>query len=132
MGVLATRTQLTVCGSNTPGNPSIYSAPYGDVEAYTDYRDLYLRCLVNPFLSGKSAYNLPIVYNYPPLFLYLISRLCTPELHLVFSDSARFLRRADSHSALPDPERFPVSRKLQNRVCYLPVLDFQSNQSVLQ
>ncbi len=73
MGVLATRTQLTVCGSNTPGNPSIYSAPYGDVEAYTDYRDLYLRCLVNPFLSGKSAYNLPIVYNYPPLFLYLIS-----------------------------------------------------------
>jgi len=73
MGVLATRTQLTVCGSNTPGNPAIYSAPYGDAEAYTDYRDLYLRCLVNPFLSGKSAYNLPIVYNYPPLFLYLVS-----------------------------------------------------------
>jgi len=73
IGVFATRTQLTVCGSNSPGNPPIYSAPYGDAEAYTDYRDLYLRCLVNPFLSGKSAYNLPIVYNYPPLFLYLIS-----------------------------------------------------------
>jgi hypothetical protein len=73
MGVLATRTQLTACGSNTPGNPPIFSAPYGDAEAYTDYRDLYLRCLVNPFLSGKGAYNLPIVYNYPPLFLYLIS-----------------------------------------------------------
>ncbi|HYB04418.1 MAG TPA: hypothetical protein VED17_08145, partial [Nitrososphaerales archaeon] len=73
MGLLSTRSELTVCGSSSPGNASIYSAPLGDVEAYTDYRDLYLRCLVNPFLAGKSAYNLPIVYNYPPLFLYLIS-----------------------------------------------------------
>jgi hypothetical protein len=73
MGLLSTRSELTVCGSSSPGNVSIYSAPLGDVEAYTDYRDLYLRCLVNPFLAGKSAYNLPIVYNYPPLFLYLVS-----------------------------------------------------------
>lgn len=73
MGVLSTRNQLTSCGTSSPGNIQIFSAPYGDVEAYTDYRDLYLRCLVNPFLGGKSAYNLPIVYNYPPLFLYLIS-----------------------------------------------------------
>jgi hypothetical protein len=73
MGALSTRSELTVCGSNSPGNISIYSAPLGDAEAYTDYRDLYLRCLVNPFLGGKSAYNLPIVYNYPPLFLYMIS-----------------------------------------------------------
>ena len=73
MGFTQSRTQLTVCGSTSPGNPAIYSAPFGDVEAYTDYRDLYLRCLVNPFLGGKSAYNLPIVYNYPPPFLYLLS-----------------------------------------------------------
>src|SRR5579872_3664915 len=73
MGFASTRTQLTVCGSSAPGNPPIYSAPFGDAEAYTDYRDLYLRCLVNPFLQGKPAYNLPIVYNYPPLFLYLLS-----------------------------------------------------------
>ncbi len=73
MGLLSTRSQLTACGASSPGNIQIYSAPYGDVEAYTDYRDLYLRCLVNPFLAGKSAYHLPIVYNYPPLFLYLIS-----------------------------------------------------------
>jgi len=73
MGLLSTRQELTLCGSSSPGNVNIYSAPFGDVEAYTDYRDLYLRCLVNPFHGGKSAYNLPIVYNYPPLFLYLIS-----------------------------------------------------------
>ncbi|MFI5421005.1 MAG: hypothetical protein ACHQ1H_08565 [Nitrososphaerales archaeon] len=73
MGFTQSRTQLTACGSTSPGNPAIYSAPFGDVEAYTDYRDLYLRCLVNPFLGGKSAYNLPIVYNYPPPFLYLLS-----------------------------------------------------------
>ena len=73
IGLTSTRGQLTACGSTAPGNPPIFSAPFPDAEAYTDYRDLYLRCLVNPFLSGRSAYNLPIVYNYPPLFLYLLS-----------------------------------------------------------
>jgi len=73
MGFLSTRSELTACGTSSPGSVQIYSAPVGDAEAYTDYRDLYLRCLVNPFLAGKDAYHLPIVYNYPPLFLYLIS-----------------------------------------------------------
>ncbi len=93
MGVLSTRTELTACGTTSPGSIQIYSAPFGDVEAYTDYRDLYLRCLVNPFLDGKSAYNLPIVYNYPPLFLYLISGFAvlnyiwSSALPLVFFDA---------------------------------------------
>ena len=44
------------------------------IEAYTDYRDLYLKDLVAPFLKGQDAYKLgTIVYNYPPLFLYLLS-----------------------------------------------------------
>src|SRR5579872_4254204 len=73
MGVLSSRSELSACGSSTTGNIQVYSAPVGDAEAYTDYRDLYLRCLVTPFLSGKGAYNLPIVYNYPPLFLYMIA-----------------------------------------------------------
>ena len=73
MGILSTRTQLPACGSSSPLHVSVYNPPFGNIEAYTDYRDLYLRCLVNPFLSGKSAYNLPIVYNYPPLFLYTLA-----------------------------------------------------------
>lgn len=85
MGLLSTRQQLAACGSASPGNIQIYSAPIGDMEAYTDYRDLYLRCLVNPFLAGKSAYNLPIVYNYPPLFLYLESAFAL--LNLVWTSA---------------------------------------------
>ncbi|HZW55596.1 MAG TPA: hypothetical protein VFF30_04845 [Nitrososphaerales archaeon] len=73
IGILNSRTQLTSCGSTNPGNPPVFTSPYGDIEAYTDYRDLYLRCLVTPFLNGSQAYNLPIVYNYPPLFLYTLS-----------------------------------------------------------
>jgi len=73
IGFATTRTSLPVCGSSSGVLPPVYSAPYGDLEGYTDYRDLYLRCLVSPFLNGRSAYNLPIVYNYPPLFLYTLS-----------------------------------------------------------
>lgn len=48
--------------------------PWGHLEAYTDFRDLYLRCLVTPYLAGNGPYHLgTIVYNYPPLFLYLIA-----------------------------------------------------------
>ncbi|MDG6997566.1 MAG: hypothetical protein JRN15_00445 [Nitrososphaerota archaeon] len=72
IGPHSTINQLTECGVSG-GNPPVYIAPFGDVEAYTDYRDLYLRCLVTPFLGGSSAYNLPIVYNYPPLFLYTLA-----------------------------------------------------------
>ena len=92
MGALSTITQLTACGASG-SNPAVYVAPFGDVEAYTDYRDLYLRCLVTPFLSGKGAYNLPIVYNYPPLFLYTLSvfgkvnLIWFPALPLVLFDA---------------------------------------------
>ncbi|MCL5067338.1 MAG: hypothetical protein M1368_03165, partial [Thaumarchaeota archaeon] len=92
MGALSTITQLTACGVSG-SNPAVYVAPFGDVEAYTDYRDLYLRCLVTPFLSGKGAYNLPIVYNYPPLFLYTLSvfgkvnLIWFPALPLVLFDA---------------------------------------------
>lgn len=69
-------------------------APWYHLEAYTDYRDLYLPCLIAPFLNGHGAYHLgTIVYNYPPLFLYLISGFAylanivwLPALPLVLSD----------------------------------------------
>gem|GEM_PF-1487339 len=73
MGFLSTRAGLPSCGSSSASNVSVYIAPYPDIEAYTDYRDLYLRCLVTPFLSGSGAYSLPIVNNYPPLFIYTLA-----------------------------------------------------------
>ena len=75
IGVLEPRTIIPACGSNLPANLQIYQFPlWPHIEAYTDYRDLYLPCLISPFLSGHGAYTLgTIVYNYPPLFLYLIS-----------------------------------------------------------
>ncbi len=54
---------------------------------------LYLKCLVNPFLSGSGAYNLPIVYNYPPLFLYTLAAFAldtaawSPAIALVLFDA---------------------------------------------
>lgn len=92
IGVTSTISRLTACGVSGT-NPAVYVAPFGDVEAYTDYRDLYLRCLVTPFLGGKSAYNLPIVYNYPPLFLYTLSvfakinLIWVPAVSLVLFDA---------------------------------------------
>lgn len=80
MGILSTRTMLPACGSSSAIHVPIYNPPFGNIEAYTDYRDLYLRCLVNPFLSGSSAYNLPIVYNYPPLFLYTLAGFALEKL----------------------------------------------------
>lgn len=80
MGILSSRTQLPACGSSATLNVPIYAPPFGNIEAYTDYRDLYLRCLVTPFLSGHSAYNLPIVYNYPPLFLYTLAAFALENL----------------------------------------------------
>jgi len=85
IGIFTTRTELTTCGSNTVSPIQIFTSPFGDAEAYTDYRDLYLRCLVNPFLDGRAAYNLPIVYNYPPLFLYLLSAFA--ELGLIWASA---------------------------------------------
>jgi hypothetical protein len=75
MGVLEPRTLIPVCGSGQAPNVQIYQFPlWPHIEAYTDYRDLYLPCLISPFLSGHGPYHLnTIVYNYPPLFLYLIS-----------------------------------------------------------
>lgn len=72
VGLTSTRGELSSCSGSTSGFP-FFVSPWQYLEAYTDYRDLYLRCLVNPFLSGSGAYNLPIVYNYPPLFLYTLS-----------------------------------------------------------
>ena len=93
IGVFSDRTQLPNCGATFSGNPAVYYSPYSDLEAYTDYRDLYLRCLVTPFLNGSPAYNLPIVYNYPPLFLYTLSAFALvkliwfPAIPLVLTDA---------------------------------------------
>ena len=72
IGVFATRTGLV---SGSSGNfPMFGLNQWPHIEAYTDYRDLYLKDLVAPFLKGQDAYKLgTIVYNYPPLFLYLLS-----------------------------------------------------------
>ncbi|MDG6922605.1 MAG: hypothetical protein JRN67_04845 [Nitrososphaerota archaeon] len=92
IGITSTRTELASCGSSVTGFP-VFTSPFGNLEAYTDYRDLYLKCLVNPFLAGKSAYNLPIVYNYPPLFLYTLAAFAldtlawSPALALVSFDA---------------------------------------------
>ena len=72
IGLTSTRTELASCSGTSAGFP-FFTSPWQYLEAYTDYRDLYLKCLVNPFLSGSGAYSLPIVYNYPPLFLYTLS-----------------------------------------------------------
>ncbi len=132
MGVLSTRQELTACGTSSPGSVQIYSAPFGDVEAYTDYRDLYLRCLVNPFLGGKSAYNLPIVYNYPPLFLYLISGFAL--LNLVWT-SAIPMVLFDALTVIPlyliaKNYLFKGNEKLAFAVSL--ILDIQSDKSLLQ
>jgi len=92
IGIASTRTELSACGSSSVGFP-IYAPPLGNLEAYSDYRDLYLKCLVNPFISGSGAYNLPIVYNYPPLFLYTLSVFAldtaawSPAIALVLFDA---------------------------------------------
>lgn len=72
MGVFSTRTGLS---SGSGGNFQMFGLDqWPHVEAYTDFRDLYMKDLVAPFLSGHDAYQLgTIVYNYPPLFLYLLS-----------------------------------------------------------
>lgn len=72
VGLTSTRGDLSSCSGSSTGFP-FFVSPWQYLEAYTDYRDLYLKCLVNPFISGSGAYNLPIVYNYPPLFLYTLS-----------------------------------------------------------
>jgi hypothetical protein len=75
--------------------PPVFSFDYWPhVEAYTDYRDLYLIDLIVPFLQGHNIYYLgTIVYNYPPLFIYLIGGLGSlvnlawfPALPLVIFD----------------------------------------------
>ena len=73
IGSDVSRTSLSTCGAQGNIGASVFSSPYADLESYTDYRDLYMRCLVTPFLNGSGAYNLPIVNNYPPLFLYLLA-----------------------------------------------------------
>lgn len=72
IGVLATRTGLA---SNSSGGYQVFGLDqWPHVEAYTDFRDLYMKDLVAPFLQGHDPYQLgTIVYNYPPLFLYLLS-----------------------------------------------------------
>ena len=49
---------------------------------------------MTPFLNGAHAYNLPIVYNYPPLFLYtlsifahLLNYIWSPAIPLVAFDA---------------------------------------------
>lgn len=69
MGVAVTRTSV-IAGGNAP---MFGLDQWAHVEAYTDYRDLYLKDLVAPFLHGNNIYYLgTIVYNYPPLFLYVL------------------------------------------------------------
>src|SRR5579872_327596 len=70
IGLLVARTSVS---SN--GFPPVFALnQWPHVEAYTDYRDLYLRDLVAPFVGGNwNIYYLgTIVYNYPPLFIYLL------------------------------------------------------------
>ena len=74
IGVLEPRTILNACPSLAPPVAIYQFAPWSHVEAYTDYRDIYLPCLVASFLKGANLYHLyGVTYNYPPLFLYLIS-----------------------------------------------------------
>jgi hypothetical protein len=95
IGFASTRADLSSCSGGS-GFP-FYSSPLPDLEAYTDFRDLYLKCLVNPFLLGSPAYNLPIVYNYPPLFLYtlavfgLANFAWSPAIPLVLFDALTVL-----------------------------------------
>ena len=98
IGFDTTRLSLPACGSSSGVLPPVYSAPFGDLEGYTDYRDLYLRCLVTPFLNGHPAYHLPIVYNYPPLFLYTLSIFA--RLNYIWS-AAIPLVAFDALTALP-------------------------------
>jgi hypothetical protein len=75
IGVLEPRTILNSCPSIAPPLAVYQFAPWSHIEAYTDYRDIYLPCLIAPFLKGgANLYHLyGVTYNYPPLFLYLIS-----------------------------------------------------------
>lgn len=77
IGILEPRTVLPSCHSGLEATVPVYQFPeWPHIEAYTDYRDLYLPCLTAPFLAGNGLYHLGsvgIVYNYPPLFLYLFA-----------------------------------------------------------
>jgi hypothetical protein len=74
IGILEPRTIITNCGSVSSPPVEVYQFPlWPHIEAYTDYRDLYIPCLINPFLGGQQLYHFSIVYNYPPLFVYLIA-----------------------------------------------------------
>ena len=75
IGAFEPRTIITGCGSTLSAPVNVYQFQlWPHIEAYTDYRDLYIPCLIAPFLKGQGLYHLgTIVYNYPPLFLYLIS-----------------------------------------------------------
>jgi hypothetical protein len=94
IGVFEPRTVVSSCSSNMASPVNVYQfEPWAHVEAYTDYRDLYLPCLIQPFLQGTMIYHLSIVYNYPPLFLYLIAGFAAmaniiwlPAFPLVFFD----------------------------------------------
>lgn len=84
VGLLEPRTVVASCSSISSPPPVFQFSLWPHIEAYTDYRDLYLRCLVAPFLNGtgplhlRDPYHLnTIVYNYPPLFLYLIAGFAT-------------------------------------------------------
>lgn len=74
IGVLEPRTILNACPSVAPRVAIYQFVPWSQVEAYTDYRDIYLPCLVASFMKGANLYHLyGVTYNYPPLFLYLIT-----------------------------------------------------------
>jgi hypothetical protein len=84
IGFFETITSLPSCHSTSSSLPPVFQFQlWLHIEAYTDYRDLYLRCLVSPYLSGFGTgplhlgdpyhLNNAIVYNYPPLFIYLIA-----------------------------------------------------------
>ncbi len=74
IGALVPRTILSFCPSLSPPVAVYQFAPWQHIEAYTDYRDIYLSCLVPPFLKGANLYHLNgVPYNYPPLFMYLIA-----------------------------------------------------------
>ncbi|MHB1908978.1 MAG: hypothetical protein ACYCQJ_08940 [Nitrososphaerales archaeon] len=87
-------TMLNSCSSSSQPVSVYQFTPWAHIEAYTDYRDLYLPCLVSPFLKGATPYHLnTIVYNYPPLFIYLIGAFAyfanviwVPALPLVIFD----------------------------------------------
>lgn len=94
IGALEPRTVLNACPSLSPPVSVYQFQPWPSIEAYTDYRDLYLPCLVSPFLKGANLYHLfGVTYNYPPLFLYILAAFASianviwlPALPLVLFD----------------------------------------------